>query len=184
MGTPFRDPAQHQRALTDMRVIKTLFEDLGIHFWLHAGTLLGCIRHGDFIPHDDDIDIAVWCDTPKHFRIPILLQKYGFKPYMDFGISSTPGHQYAMWTPQGIYFDIFFAVKEGNRIWTPLWLDTQHYKRAFYPMVTEFIERPLSGENFMVPKNYIEYLEMNYGPEWTKVISDWDWTCSLKNLEK
>ncbi|MDE6514289.1 MAG: LicD family protein [Muribaculaceae bacterium] len=56
-GSPMR--RRQLRMLEILKFIDRVCSDRGIPYWLSSGTCLGAIRHGGFIPWDDDIDIEL-----------------------------------------------------------------------------------------------------------------------------
>ena len=55
---------ERELALKHLREADEILTSEGVDYCLMFGTLLGLLRHGDFIPWDDDIDIIIF-DTEK-----------------------------------------------------------------------------------------------------------------------
>lgn len=58
------------RLLEMLKYIDSICKEHNIQYWLSSGTCLGAIRHGGFIPWDDDLDIEMlWTDYKKFIKI-------------------------------------------------------------------------------------------------------------------
>ena len=57
-----------------LRIIHELCIKHQLEYWLDFGTLLGGVRHGGFIPWDDDVDIGM--PTSDYIKILELLPRY------------------------------------------------------------------------------------------------------------
>jgi len=52
----------------------SILDEFNINYFLISGTLLGYVRHNDFIPWDDDIDLIV--DKTILEKLPLIYSKY------------------------------------------------------------------------------------------------------------
>ena len=58
-----------QHALTKLLSrFDSLCAEHGLRYWMVGGTLLGAVRHGGFIPWDDDIDLGMMRDDIERLR--------------------------------------------------------------------------------------------------------------------
>ncbi len=80
--------ALREQQMACLKLLCTVADTLhqnGLTYWLDFGTLLGAVRHGGFIPWDDDIDI---CMIRRDYDKVIPLMKKLFEG-TDFGVRET-----------------------------------------------------------------------------------------------
>lgn len=70
------------KMLDILKVVTDIADKHNIPYWLSGGTLLGTIRHGGFIPWDDDIDIELFRNDYKNL-LNVLTQELPSDLYLQ-----------------------------------------------------------------------------------------------------
>jgi lipopolysaccharide cholinephosphotransferase len=78
-----------------LRFVDELFTRHDITYWIYGGTLLGCIRHGNIIPWDDDVDILVLNSDAK--KIASLKNKINSSERFVYAEHIKYGRNYKMY---------------------------------------------------------------------------------------
>lgn len=72
---------EHQkRCIEALAALEKLSQQFGLCYYLLAGSVLGCVRHGGFIPWDDDIDIGIRIEERDQFQKVVKEQFDAFFP--------------------------------------------------------------------------------------------------------
>ena len=66
------DSGVQDRVITAAAELANRMEQWGYPVYIVGGTLLGAMRSGDLLSHDDDIDFAFWCDESDPQRVALV----------------------------------------------------------------------------------------------------------------
>lgn len=175
-------------ARKDLEEIQAVFDKYGVRLFLTYGALLGIYRSGDFIPHDDDIDLCVIdeinYETRK--RIGHTLADIGYEPQpIAFNVygrfeQSEPGYNGdaesgIIVCQKRIRTTLFFFKRE------PCPIHGEDY--VCFPKLgsgrlihtpAHFFDKPdtikFKGNKYLTPSPIKEYLTFMYGEDWKKPI--------------
>lgn len=114
-GTPLR---KHQLKMLEILIyIDKLCKENNIQYWLSSGTCLGAVRHGGFIPWDDDVDIEMMReDFIKFQKCFIESEKYILQTHNNDRFYYSPFHKVreknssiydSLYKYKGVFVDVF-----------------------------------------------------------------------------
>ena len=167
-GDKYSKVAIHQKLYTMMNIIDTSFRANNLDYIATGGTLLGCIREGKIINHDDDIDLIVFEDQ-KNILIKVLdeLSKSGEYKYIDagFGYKFVDTHTYIDGKDNGAQIDLFIYSKQSNSIkglddTCTIWpKECKFNNNIIFPIK----RKKFNTININVPNNPEKFLTQAYG---------------------
>ena len=137
-------------------------QNKNLDIFLVSGTLLGCIREGDFLGHDKDIDVGIVGWEKQYDLCSTLTQSGLFKYDAKFLKGSDTYYLPIQHKPTGLWIDVFFYHQNAKK-WTTGVDFFFGYRQTFSFTPFTLEERDFVGINVLIPKNYKLNLEENFG---------------------
>lgn len=149
-----------------LRVVRVLRDNIDDNDWfIGYGTLLGIIRDGECINHDDDVDILVNNNNDNYHLLKEKLSECGFTFTYEYGIDDTTQILKTIHTDECGSVDFYMCDVDDEGNFYDSWEKT-HWLRC---RENESIPtRHWRGVELNIPSNYINKLTHRYG-EWRVV---------------
>lgn len=186
----YEDPARRRRLLKYGYSVLNEISEIAIKENIGItpifGTLLGFVRDGAFIPHDDDIDLGVFPGKSPKEVASLFVNKYGYTFRHGFSYHGECT-EFTLDHKSGLTVDFFFLRKKetGMESTVYVWKKQEHYtdirqnnvKFLFAPFDASMVDcKLLNGEIVKIPHNSEEILFYEYGRSWN--IPDPNWVAS------
>ena len=162
------DTGVQQRLLASGKRLVDDLQDLGYPVYIVGGTLLGAMRSGSMLPHDDDMDLAWMCDETDPLAISLASMRME-RELVARGYTAIRlgfAHlQITFFTERGEtdhYVDVFTGFYHAGLYCQPFALRGDVPKEELVPTSTVTID----GVEFPAPARPASWLEFAYGPNW------------------
>jgi len=158
-----------------------ILEGLGIRYRLTDGTILGLYRQGDFIPHDDDIDIDI-LDYAQVECLHEMMKSFSMKLGRKV-IYKQKVQQMVYYNSDKIVVDLVFWHSEGATVFNYCERGCRRsQEKRFFESMPQLEYR---GRKFPMPSQIEEWLGMRYGPDWRipKTYKG-DWKAECGDIER
>jgi len=158
-----------------------VFDELGHPLVLAYGSLLGMVREGAFLEHDDDVDLLFGVDAPdREAARPVLEQMKAELRVRGFGIWSNPSglNFHVNDTATGRHLDVFPYLVDGDV--ATLHMTSMRLETIDVAILEPHARREMHGRLLPVPHDPERFLEARYGAGWTveDPFHDWTWPLS------
>ena len=175
--------------------VHEVLESLGLKHFLIDGTLLGAVREGDFIGHDNDMDMGVFAEEWTEEIVRDATSRMA-----DKGIST--GHVFGILDKyfeialvrDGVKCDLFFYRRDPENEALRIFHAFKNGGRTLpddvitYEYPAELIEniRPMifQMEHYPAPADPVAVLVCKYGQDWRVPVKEWDWKYGPHNVRK
>ncbi|MGH3504478.1 MAG: methyltransferase domain-containing protein [Nocardioidaceae bacterium] len=163
-----RDPAILAPVLDAAEeILDVLSKECDLPAWIAFGSLLGAVREGKVIAHDNDLDVAYLSsyETPvdvarEMFRVARALRRRGMKVLTKTGSFVTVLARSGDGSPVPI--DVYACFYIGDVLYETASVGAQVPREAVLPLATVELE----GRSFPAPADPAVMLEASYGPGW------------------
>ena len=167
--------------VTTMQHATALLADLGKPAMMAYGTLLGAVREGDFLAHDDDVDMLIPLDASTRAEADPILSDLRSEIAERGWKVARPNNQlnFHITDPEtGLHIDLFPLLVDGDA--TTLHMEKMRLRPIATSLVLPTSELEFHGATLLAPADPEGFLAERYGPTWgtPDPFYDWPWKLS------